>query len=364
MATAGRAPSSGGFGGGLMSILQRPETWQWISGVGRGLSQAGRGQGFNIGGANQQLFQAMQDRKQRQQLGGLMDQFGFDPQQRGLMKTLPLQMQQQIAAQQMFGGQGGKDAVWRQKMDQMISMGIDPRAASGIATGRLKLTVDPINGTRMITDMSTGQPWTGGGLPAAPGVPAAPAAPAAPADETFYEMAGETAGAGSAIRSASTAVLGQIPLIGDWFTHPETVADRQEVTAASNSLVRALSVNSRYPVAEQERLRKQIGIEPSMWEGEVTARSRMEGIDRYLGKLLVDERAASVNPDLPADRRRDAFVKIEAIESFVRMMGVPEAGAEPANPWGQGPPPVGFELVAPDGRALRWDGNGWIPING
>ena len=68
-------------------------------------------------------------------------------------------------------GAGGDDAVWRQKMNQMVEMGMPPHIASGIATGRYKLTVDEVNGTRVVTDLATGQPVDyGQGAPAPAGV--------------------------------------------------------------------------------------------------------------------------------------------------------------------------------------------------
>ena len=91
----------------LGTAFSQPDMYKWLGNVGAGLSRAGRGQGFDISQANQQLFQGMADRKAQERLGGLMDQFGLNPQQRGLLDQMPLQAQQQILAGQAFP-QGGK----------------------------------------------------------------------------------------------------------------------------------------------------------------------------------------------------------------------------------------------------------------
>ena len=121
----------------LMDMFSRPEFWNWASGVGGGLSRAGRGQGYDISQANNQLFTAMKARKDQERLKGLMDQFNLNPQQRGLMGALPVQVQQQILAQQAFPQTG--PMTDRQRAMQSVRpenrhaadrifLGLDPRA--------------------------------------------------------------------------------------------------------------------------------------------------------------------------------------------------------------------------------------------
>jgi len=371
---------------GLMEFAQTPDFWNWASGVAGGLTRAGQGRGYDISQANQQLFQGFKDRSQMEQMRGLMDQGDYTPQQRGLMDSIrDPRMLQQILMQQAFPQQGKRQivkaadgfqydvntgerafpgvemaasrgaspAVWQQKMEANIAAGMDPEIALGVATGTLKLDVDAL-GRRVVTDMKTGKPYDYG-----EGASASPAhAPVAPPDETLYENLGETTGLGSALASASTAILGQIPLVGEWFTYPETVQRRQELTAASGGLARALSVNSKYPVSEINRVIEQVGILPDMLEDPVSAKARAKGIATYLGELLKGEIAASQNMSLPADRQTDALTKIHEITNFLRILGVPEDGEEGAS----GPPSEGtIHKNYQTGEEIIWNGSAWVP---
>lgn len=134
MATAGAAPS-----GGIMGMFQRPEFWQWASGVGGALSRAGAGQGYDLTQANQQLFQSMADRQAQQRLGGLMDQFDLNPQQRALMGELPPDMQRQILAKQAFpsGDMSNMELAWsmlnpeERRQAARIAAGLEAGAGKG-----------------------------------------------------------------------------------------------------------------------------------------------------------------------------------------------------------------------------------------
>lgn len=103
MATAG-APPSGGILSNLAALFSNPQTYNWLGGVGAGLSRAGHGQGFDITGVNTQFLQALQNEKAKEKLNGLMQNFDLSTQQRQFIQSLPLQAQQKILAQQQFGG--------------------------------------------------------------------------------------------------------------------------------------------------------------------------------------------------------------------------------------------------------------------
>ena len=47
----------------LMDILQSPETWQWVGGLGAAMDRSARGGGFDLTQANQGLMRGIQDRR-------------------------------------------------------------------------------------------------------------------------------------------------------------------------------------------------------------------------------------------------------------------------------------------------------------
>jgi len=235
---------------------------------------------------------------------------------------------------------GQEEFALDRKVDMLRQSGVDMDMAQGIASGRYATSRDPITGTAQIVDKATGQvvgrpqpAGAGAGPPVVPPAPPAPAVAPPPVPAGLYGKAGETTGAVSAAKDLSTSTLGQLPgAVGEFFSFPETVKDRQVLTAASGALVRALSVNSRYPVGEMQRIRDEVGLNPSVLESKTGAQAKMEGIHSYLTTLKKSELAAAQDPALPADRRQDALEKLQAIDSFLGIMGVPEDGAEIASP--------------------------------
>jgi len=79
---------------GLLDFAKTPEFMQWATGVAGGLSRAGRGQGFNIAPANQQLFQSMADNRQDEAMREAMSQFGMSPQQTSVFDNMDYQTKQ------------------------------------------------------------------------------------------------------------------------------------------------------------------------------------------------------------------------------------------------------------------------------
>jgi hypothetical protein len=378
---------------GLMEFFSRPELWQWVGGVGGGLSRAGRGQGFDISGANQQLFQGMADRRSQEQLNGLMSQFNLTPQQTGLMGQLPLQMQQKAYYDLAFPNSGEQTDFTRMlgmltpeqqaqaveiraglqaraqpeqrdpaivaRIDQLMQSGVDENTARGIATNRLRITTNPITGERAIIDMATGQPYDyGGGAGAGAEVPPPP--PQVP-PESLYDQAGEATGVVPGLKALSTDTLGQLP---DWaggglFQFPDTVEAQQTLTVATNDLIRSLSVNPRFPVAEMERIMREIGIAPGMTTSETGMQSRMTALDKYLRNRMEFERQAAADPNLPADQRQIAIASARNINQFLGLLQVPQ---EATNPWGAGAPPTGYSIINDEtGVEMIWDGEAWVP---
>ena len=105
--------------------------------------------------------------------------------------------------------------------------------------------------------------------------------------------------------------------------NPDVIQARQEFTTASNSAIRALTVNSKYPVGEMENVRKQFGMEPSVFDSPVNLRNRMVSIDSSLATMIDEQHGVIADPKADVERKKDARQKIQAMEEYRSLMGVP-----------------------------------------
>jgi len=339
----------------LGAAIKDPNTFQWLGNVGAGLSRAGRGQGFDISEGNAQFFQGLQNRVAKGKLAGMMDQFNLSPQQRAIMENLPLEAQQKIlagqafpqggestamirnlewikqnhpaeyaeAARHMMMGGGGAPAVWEQKRDTMIGDGMDPATANKIATGQWVISRNPINGQSEVIDKATGRPVNAGGGGNA-GAPPPPAAMPSP----LYGEVDKATGLIPGLKALSTDILGQLPDdVGGLFSFPDTVESRQTLDVATNDLIRSLSINPKFPVAETKRIIEEIGIKPGVATSATTLKSNMRSLDRYLRNRAEFEREAAADPNLPAEDRQMAIASARNIDQFLNLLGVPQEGA-------------------------------------
>jgi hypothetical protein len=99
---------------------------------------------------------------------------------------------------------------------------------------------------------------------------------------------------------------------------------RQNVDTAQQALVRALSINPRFPVTEMERIRKEVNIAPSAFNDAVTLESKMKGVNDALERRLQDELDAAKNINLPRNTRQAARQAANDIGNFIDLLGVPD----------------------------------------
>jgi hypothetical protein len=198
------------------------------------------------------------------------------------------------------------------------------------------------------------------GAPApAPPPPAAPAAPAAAERprQTLYEMAETpfTTGAAPAAAAAAQSVLGQV---GANIVSPEFTERRQAFGNAQGELIRSLAINPRFPVAEMERIRREINVEPGALTDPQTLQARMRSIDSSLRTRLANEERAATDTSLPVETRRNAATAANDIRNFLGVLGAPQ-GATSARPQAGGAqrPPAAEdrsgEIRTPSGFIIR-----------
>jgi len=230
----------------------------------------------------------------------------------------------------------------RRIQDIMQTNNVDRTTAANIVNGIERITPNPVTGMPEITNLVTGESRAAT-RPAAPAAPAAAGAPAgegatAPAartsgsaqpPRTLWQMAPSVTGVGPAIAESAQGVLGQV----GFNPAPEgLIRDRQTFAAVQNDLIRALSVNPRFPVAEMQRIEREIAIAPGVLTDPVSLRERMVSIDTYLrGRLQNEDRAAN-DASLPVPTRQAALSAANSIRDFLAQLGVPEGGRSRSEP--------------------------------
>jgi len=260
-----------------------------------------------------------------------------------------------------------RDPARETKIQDIINtFGVDRRTAVGIESGVLKPIADPVTGQTRLIDLTSNTFRETTPAPAAPAFPApaplvtgpranrtpppaaepAPAAPApapSPAAEappaprrTLFEMAQMplTTGATPALMQAGQNVLGQI---GANIVTPEFTERRQAFSNMQNELIRAVINNPRFPVAEQERIRREINIEPGVLLDPQTLLARIKSLDATLRASLANREREGEDTSLPVETRRNARAAANDIKNFLATLGVPQDQSPTAAP--AAPPP-------------------------
>jgi hypothetical protein len=245
----------------------------------------------------------------------------------------------------------------RRIRDIMDTYGVDRRVALGVVDNTIRVATDPVTGQHTLIDTLAGQnrslapasttpaaplvtgPRANAAPPPAaePAPAAAPARAAAPAPrQSLYELAQTpfTTGAFPAAAAAGQSVLGQV---GANIVDPMFTERRQAFSNAQGDLIRSLSLNPRYPVAEMQRIRQEINVEPGVLTDPQTLLARMRSVDSSLRNRLANEERAAADTSLPAATRRDAATAANDIRNFITTLGVPQDQSSTAAP--AAPPP-------------------------
>jgi hypothetical protein len=187
--------------------------------------------------------------------------------------------------------------------------------ATGIALGTLKIMQSPVTGEKTIVDTVNN---TEKALSAQAGATDEKPNPARP-PITVWNLTDLATGPKSAAMQAISTVTGAVGLP----VAEATAQARQFVTAAQNNLIRALSINPRFPVGEINRLRDEIQLAPAIFDNPKLMRNRIIAIDGFLRQRVLDERRASRDTSLPVTARQDALEASNNIENFLVTLGAP-----------------------------------------
>jgi hypothetical protein len=216
-----------------------------------------------------------------------------------------------------------RDAAAEQRIDRMMERGLSRLDAIAVVDGLKKVITDPVTGMINIVDMQSG---TATRVDNISGQTQSLAALPPPADgESLYEMGQRVTGIGPSVLAAVQRVVGLgAQVAGADGTIPgaeEVIRGRQYIEASMQELVRSLSINPRFPVAEMERIRKEVDISPKTFTDPKTLSAKMRGLDKSLrARLSAEERAAN-NRSLPAPDQANALKAADDIRRFLNILG-------------------------------------------
>ena len=358
----GDKQGGGGLMQGLAGILKRPELYQWLGGVGAGMGRASRGQGYDISGANQQLFGSMQDRQAREKMAGVAAGMDLNIQQRALLNSLPVDMQQQVLAGLAFPeGQDGTSAMQNYAFyrQQEQAAGRTPKSfdeyrLSGRRAGATKIDLRNAPYGFGVPDGAVSPP-----APMAPATPTAP--PTATPDTTDI-----------------TPALGGKGWLKGWANVADAFGFGLQYEAAANAkaeidTLRIDTITSLKSLVDQKMSNQLMDFfEESMVKagsfsmGPETARLTLGKLRDMLNRRLTILRKQANSPGLDEKSVNDARLDGDTLTALMMRYDniIAGMGAQSEQPWGDGPPPVDQVFDGPGGEALIWNGEELVPYDG
>ncbi len=99
---------------------------------------------------------------------------------------------------------------------------------------------------------------------------------------------------------------------------------RSTLRTASNNLIRALSINPRFPVGEIERIKNETNLDPSLVNSPEAMRADMIALDRSLRLRADQELRDSRDQQLSTTSRANARKAASDINNFLAQLGAPE----------------------------------------
>lgn len=233
-----------------------------------------------------------------------------------------------------------------QKARALMAQGFDEQTAIGVASGRYDVSINPVNGERVLIDVATqqivplrmaGQGGNAGGQAPSQGgqQQGAQARPAGAQGKTLYQMADDATGVYSGARTGLANTIGQIPgPIGEAAQAPKQVEAQQAFDLFKRDLIRSLSVNPKFPVAEMQRIE---GLVPRgvMTSGE-TLKSSLRVLDQELARIEQEVAAGINDTNMPVEQRQADIITLRGVRAARERLGI-ETGGSGGN---VGAPPV------------------------
>ena len=217
----------------------------------------------------------------------------------------------------------------QQKIDRLVASGVDPIRAQGIVDGRFKTSINPMTGERVFIDMATGQ-----GSPVQMPRQQEQEYETPQSDQTLWDMVDDGTGIGATVRRGLSDTAGQIPgSTGDMFRSPDTVRAQQNLDLFKRDLVRALSLNPRFPVGEQKRIEDLLPV--GAFTGPETLKISMQELDAEFARIEAEVAAGASNPSAPVEQRQADAQTLRFVRQARARLGVPQVGTIPPATSGQ-----------------------------
>jgi hypothetical protein len=207
------------------------------------------------------------------------------------------------------------------EINRLVNLGVSLENATKIVSGVSRISTNPANGEITIVDLSNGI-----ATPVRQPTPGETNQPGPPGKgQSLSELAVGSTGLGkSALMAVQRGYGLGLDLLGLDATIPGAapiIEARQTIDASISALIRALSVNPRFPVSEIERIRKEINIAPKAFTDPETLRARIIGVDNALNNFINSEEASAKNMRLPLEDRRNAEIAADDMRQFKNLLG-------------------------------------------
>jgi hypothetical protein len=221
------------------------------------------------------------------------------------------------------GASEPRDPAAEERIARMMEGGMSRLDAIAVVDGLKKVVPDPVTGMINIVDMQTGTATRVDSI--SDQTQSLAALPPPVEGESLYEMGQKVTGIGPSLLAAVQRVVGLgAQVAGAEGTVPgaeEVIRGRQYIEASMQELVRSLSINPRFPVAEMERIRNEVDISPKTFTDPQTLSAKMRGLDKSLRTRLAAEERAANNRSLPASDQANALKAADDIRRFLNMLG-------------------------------------------
>ena len=169
----------------------------------------------------------------------------------------------------------------------------------------------------------------------------------------LYEAAERGTGPYSAFYDLASRLAGFDPT-GSVPIAERTVEARAALELSNRNLVRALSNNPRFPVAEMERIRQQTQIEPGVFDSPQRLTTRLMQVEDYIAGEMQAARRIANDPNTPMAQRQAYRHAADDMENYLARFGprpgsprqsVPQTPTAPSSDVPSAPPPgVPMEL--------------------
>ena len=200
----------------------------------------------------------------------------------------------------------------------------------------VKMSQNPVTGMIEYTDTVTGEAWE---VPVT-GREVETARPEA--GRTLFDLSEFATGPQSAIIAGASIPLSWVGLpVGT-----RTARARQTFSTTNQNFIRALSINPRFPVGEQERIREEISMASAILDSPELMQQRMIALNDDMTLRMNQAEADGNDVSLPIDLREMQKSNAREIRNYLAILCVPE---RPSTEEEYDALPSGTRYLHPDG---------------